>query len=152
MSNLDLLKSETAREFKICIVCGDKKGINEFPWRKDRDTYRNSCYSCESKRRAVYMNKDIEASRERAKRSYLVHKDRFSKRSRDMVVRKDKKYIARYTLRYAIFSGRIKRGACRDCGKPNADAHHEDYSKPLEVVWLCRKHHGITHRKHKYNI
>lgn len=26
------------------------------------------------------------------------------------------------------------------CGK-KGEAHHEDYSKPLEVIWLCREHH-----------
>lgn len=28
-------------------------------------------------------------------------------------------------------------------GKPQA--HHPDYSKPLDVVWLCDKHHKETH-------
>ena len=28
------------------------------------------------------------------------------------------------------------------------EEHHEDYSKPLEVMWLCKKHHGERHRKY----
>lgn len=46
-----------------------------------------------------------------------------------------------------IRAGRIARQPCQICGNDKADAHHEDYSKPLEVKWLCRKHHNELHRK-----
>ena len=52
---------------------------------------------------------------------------------------------AREKLSYAVKSGKIQRGVCA-CGDPNTHAHHEDYSKPLEVIWLCRKHHMEIHR------
>lgn len=29
------------------------------------------------------------------------------------------------------------------CGKPQG--HHPDYSRPLDVVWLCDKHHKAAH-------
>lgn len=44
----------------------------------------------------------------------------------------------------ALASGRIKRGNCVVCGEI-AEAHHEDYSKPLEITWLCHKHHLERH-------
>jgi hypothetical protein len=34
---------------------------------------------------------------------------------------------------------------CVVCGNPKTDGHHEDYSKVLDVVWLCRKHHMERH-------
>lgn len=34
---------------------------------------------------------------------------------------------------------------CVVCGD-KAEAHHEDYTKPLDVVWLCRKHHKQRHQ------
>lgn len=38
---------------------------------------------------------------------------------------------------------------CEDCGKPAdgraLDGHHHDYSKPLEVTWLCRSCHKYEH-------
>lgn len=40
--------------------------------------------------------------------------------------------------------GKIKKEGCKVCGKP-AQMHHPDYSKVLEVVWLCRDHHMLEH-------
>lgn len=60
-------------------------------------------------------------------------------------------YKARRAIRNAVKSGHVaKPASCQTCGiaKP-LQAHHEDYSKPLEVKWLCAKCHGIEHRKHK---
>jgi len=48
----------------------------------------------------------------------------------------------------AIRSGKLKRQPCEVCGTLKVVAHHEDYSKPLEVNWLCRKHHNEHHRKY----
>jgi len=44
--------------------------------------------------------------------------------------------------------GWIKREPCVRCGA-EAQMHHEDYGKPLEVVWLCRDHHQDLHREAK---
>lgn len=46
---------------------------------------------------------------------------------------------------YALKTGRMVRQRCEICGEPNANAHHEDYSKPLDVRWLCSKHHSQLH-------
>ena len=48
---------------------------------------------------------------------------------------------------WLIRSGKIKRQPCEVCGTlENVDAHHDDYSKPQEVRWLCRAHHIAHHR------
>jgi len=39
------------------------------------------------------------------------------------------------------------RRPCTVCGAMKSEAHHEDYSKPLEVTWLCRTCHKAEHRK-----
>ena len=41
----------------------------------------------------------------------------------------------------AIRAGRLVRKPCEVCGNPEVDGHHDDYSLPLKVRWLCRKHH-----------
>jgi hypothetical protein len=37
---------------------------------------------------------------------------------------------------------------CEVCKSPDTHAHHDDYSKPLDVRWLCSQHHGQEHRKY----
>lgn len=57
---------------------------------------------------------------------------------------------ARKTASNALRDGRIVRQACETCdGTRNIEMHHDDYSKPLEVRWLCMKCHKCLHRKHK---
>lgn len=46
----------------------------------------------------------------------------------------------------AIRRGLIERKPCEVCGNPQTDGHHPDHRKPLDVVWLCRKHHKAEHR------
>lgn len=36
---------------------------------------------------------------------------------------------------------------CERCGAANAHAHHDDYTRPLDVRWLCRACHAVEHRK-----
>ena len=43
--------------------------------------------------------------------------------------------------------GKLQRGPCVDCGDDEAQMHHEDYSKPLEVIWLCRDCHPYRHQE-----
>ena len=45
----------------------------------------------------------------------------------------------------AIRDGRLKREPCEACGA-RAEAHHDDYSKPLDVRWLCPTHHAEWHK------
>lgn len=47
----------------------------------------------------------------------------------------------------ALRDGKLFRQPCEKCGK-RAQAHHDDYSKPLEVRWLCTTHHREHHREH----
>lgn len=54
---------------------------------------------------------------------------------------------ARSVTKRAIQRGELEKGPCEVCGAEKVDAHHEDYTKPLDVRWLCSKHHAEVHRK-----
>lgn len=47
----------------------------------------------------------------------------------------------------AIRAGRLQRpDQCKTCGRATRlHGHHDDYSKPLEVVWLCSSCHRLAH-------
>lgn len=55
---------------------------------------------------------------------------------------------AREKARAAIRSGALVRQACEVCGDGRTQAHHDDYSKPLDVRWLCHEHHREWHAMH----
>ena len=51
-----------------------------------------------------------------------------------------KEYLAR---------GRLNRQPCEVCGSGKVEMHHEDYSRPLHVRWLCRPCHLRLHKEQK---
>jgi hypothetical protein len=55
------------------------------------------------------------------------------------------KINARIKTRAAIKKGVLTRQPCKVCGNPKVEAHHDDYSKPFDVRWLCHKHHREVH-------
>lgn len=57
-----------------------------------------------------------------------------------------KQKAARWAVKWAIQKGALTKEPCF-CGEAVVHAHHEDYDKPLEVVWLCPTHHGERHQE-----
>ena len=51
-------------------------------------------------------------------------------------------------VRVALRLGSLKRGKCW-CGSLRVEAHHPDYTKPLDVEWVCRKHHRAIHAEQR---
>ncbi len=48
-----------------------------------------------------------------------------------------------------IKSGKLIKQHCEVCNEIKVEAHHDDYSKPLDIRWLCSKHHAEHHKNTK---
>lgn len=48
---------------------------------------------------------------------------------------------ARETVKQALYKGILKKEPCVVCGVDKVQAHHPDYSKPIDIIWLCPSHH-----------
>lgn len=66
---------------------------------------------------------------------------------RDLPTEAKKKAIVRSVLRVYISRGKVKKETCLYCGDIKVEAHHPNYDKPLDVIWMCRKHHVEHHKK-----
>lgn len=67
---------------------------------------------------------------------------RYRKRQRE---REPAEERARSLVRDAVRRGDLLRLPCEVCGNAKSEGHHDDYTKPLNVRWLCRTHHVEHH-------
>ncbi len=97
--------------------------------------YRYDCKECSKKYDASTKRKITRATWQKNHRD-----DAWREKNGD----KDK---ARQRLRYLVRSGDIvKPSSCSNCGSEcDPHGHHHDYTKPLDVVWLCEPCHQKVH-------
>lgn len=135
---------------KACRTCGIDKPFSEYPM---VNPIPSECKECSNQRRRRNYYSDPDKSRLKSREKYYRYKMTADYKNNQVIrqrkVRREKpaQYSAWNKVRRAVRLGRIIRGACAKCGWiGKTQAHHEDYSKPLDVVWLCppchRKHHG----------
>lgn len=63
------------------------------------------------------------------------------------VARHPERIRARAMAQYAVKTGKLVKLPCEICGNKKTEAHHEDYNNPLDVHWMCRKHHLARHKE-----
>lgn len=74
------------------------------------------------------------------------NKDKMAKRQRNYRKNNQEKESCRQKTIRAVKNGKITKTACIICGDVNVEAHHDDYTNPLDVKWMCKKHHLEMHR------
>lgn len=149
---------------KECFKCGIVKPIDEFYKHKQMaDGHLNKCKECTKLDVFGRTPEDIEKrkhrDRNRTNKAERVIKNRerinsdpekrkmYNQKRNEWSKRNNSKRLAHGKLSRAVLKGTVKREYnCSKCGSDNkVEAHHEDYSKPLEVVWLCSKCHHARH-------
>lgn len=90
-----------------------------------------------------------EKGQARYKKYYEEHKLEFIERARKSNSKHPDERRARSRVNHAKERGELIEQPCEICGATPADAHHDDYNKPLEIRWLCRKCHAEWHSKHE---
>jgi hypothetical protein len=147
---------------KICKVCKTIKPIVDFYKHKQMLGGRlNICKKCHNLNAKINRLKNLERHREydrkrRTSKKRILQKKSYyqSEKGKTLAAKFRKLYRknnpdktkAHWTVSNAIRSGKITKKPCHACGKRQAHAHHDDYSRPLDVVWLCPKHHFERHK------
>lgn len=114
---------------------------------RDRNEDRLRVESRQRARRARATPEGAERSREIARNHYQRNRDVILDRDRIRRATEPEKARARDALNGAIRRGRIKKPSrCEECGAHRKlHGHHHDYSKPLDVEWLCPPCHARRH-------
>lgn len=127
---------------KTCKVCGLRKPL--------RDYYKHVLSRCkECHKRAVTENRRTNPSVREYDRERAKTPER-RKHSREITINWRGNFPERYKAQTAVGNalrdGKLKRGPCEKCGATeNIHGHHHDYSKPLDVTWLCALCHHRLH-------
>ena len=147
------LKERLQPEHKTCFKCGVDKPIDQFyahPMMKDGRL--GKCKDCtKSDERSNYYS-DVGKHQEYERRREATTERRDSKRqnSKKRRSRHPEKPSAHLKVRRAVKKGTLVPMPCEVCGCLKVQAHHDDYSKPLSVRWLCFHHHRIEHGQITY--
>lgn len=131
---------------KHCNTCNTTKAASEFHLRAaSKDGLAARCRECQREydRSRLRDPKRVQARREyqRGEAGKLAHRAA----SLRYYQRHPERRAAQVAVGNALRDGRLARKPCEACGDPKAEAHHDDYTKPLDVRWLCDEHHKQHH-------
>lgn len=132
---------------KKCAECGRELALMEFNKNKNsKDGLQDRCRECFSRYNRERYLKNRDKVREqvadyRAKNPQKVFETRLKTCLKDPSMKRAQKVVDA-----ALKCGALTNpGVCFGCGckaeERRIEAHHHDYSKPLDVVWLCTTCH-----------
>lgn len=129
---------------KQCNKCNEEKSLNDFY--KYGGRISGACKDCT--KRGVRKNRVL-----RFEQYSLYEKSRYDSRKEKLTAnakrwreKNPEAYRAQTAVGNAVRDGRLIKQPCFFCSSDkNIHAHHNDYSKPLDVIWLCAKCHHRAH-------
>lgn len=131
----------------VCIECAAEKPSGEFYAHPQMaNGHVNVCKDCHKMRMRVRRRTNPSVQEyDRARAKTPDRKERHAAYEKVWRDRNPLAYKAHYLCTNAVRDGRLKRLPCEFCGREDVHAHHKDYSKPLDVIWLCPKCHHRLH-------
>ncbi len=134
---------------KKCNDCGLTKPLDDY-YRQPGTAANGRQSRCkECAKRAVRINYREKRAQyqayERTRAQDPERKRKAGEYQRNRRTNRAEKYKARTAVGNAVRDGRLVVQPCEVCGSEKVQAHHEDYSKPLGVMWLCFEHHRARH-------
>lgn len=137
---------------KKCHKCGETLAADLFYKNANKpDGLSSSCRNCHRAwRRGHYRRYKAESDatclrwRSRNVEQCKKYASRAQRKRRSRPIIKQMEIIYSLVQR-AIHAGILTPQPCRICGSVKAVAHHENYAKPLDVLWYCRRHHSRLH-------
>jgi hypothetical protein len=137
---------------KECFKCNTIKPLGDFyKHPKMADGHVNKCKECNKNDVLNNRNKNLEKyrayDRERGKIPERIKAN--AEINRAWRAEDVRRALAHSKVARAIRSGQLDRQPCIRCGEKKSVAHHEDYDKPFEIMWLCQPCHKQRHKELK---
>ena len=135
---------------KKCFKCNTVKPFEDFYKHPQMpDGYVNKCKECNKNDVTANRNNNIEKYRayDRARSKDPKRVKANTEITRAWRAEDLRRQVAHSQVSKAIRNGGLVRQPCCRCGEAKTVAHHEDYDKPLEVVWLCQPCHKQRHKE-----
>ena len=135
---------------KECFKCNAVKSLEEFyKHPKMLDGYVNKCKECNKNDVTANRNKNIEKIRayDRERSKNPDRRQANLEINRAWRAEDTRRSVAHNAVARAIRNGSLVRIPCIRCGEQKSLAHHEDYDKPLDVMWLCQPCHKQRHKE-----
>lgn len=129
---------------KECIRCFRTLPLEAFYASRNSDGHANACKAC-VKLRVRLRYRETKPERQRYELKREARAERKAQKARTQARHRQNnplKYKARNAVNNALRDGRLTKRPCAGCGTSDrVQAHHHDYSKPLDIMWLCFKCH-----------
>jgi hypothetical protein len=137
---------------KKCFKCNSVKLLSDFYKHSEmKDGYLNKCKECTktdaNKHRLDNLEKVRAYDRKRSKTTERIALG--VEINRIWRAEDKRRQLAHGKVLRAIKKGLLVRQPCIRCGNVKSEGHHEDYDKPLEVMWLCTPCHKQRHKELK---